>query len=382
MPRAPVTFEVEVGRETDEKAERVAKVARDHGAGGVLLITQPNVAWLTGGSTNRIDGSREAGAGALLITADGRRYVVANAIEMPRLAAEVVEGLSFEPAEYPWIEDQANPAKVAEVARSLLPSGASLAADWFFPETSLVEASLRRSRVPLLDEEIARYRTLGRDIGRVVGDVCRNLQPGITEDRVASLVSAAICGVGARPIVVLVAADDRLARYRHPVPTRSVWRDVLMVVVCGERHGLVVALTRIVSTGQRAELQHRTRATARVFERLLDSTRAGATGADLYAVAARAYADVGFAGEEKRHHQGGATGYRSREWIAHPASQEIVAPRQAFAWNPSITGTKIEDTVLFVDGACEMLTESPAWPTLALEVQGTTLQAADILIRS
>jgi Xaa-Pro aminopeptidase len=369
-----------MSRETDEKVERLLRVAGENAAGGVLLTTQRNVAWLTGGRTNRIDGSRETGAGALLVTGDGRRYVLGNAIEMPRLMAEVVDGLSFEAVEYAWIQDQANPAVAADLARSLLPNGSSLAADWPLPQTTLVEPSLMRARVPLVDEEITRYRSLGRDMGRVVGDVCRQVRPGTSEDRVAAVVSAAVCDAGARPLVVLVAGDDRLSRYRHPVPTSTPWHKVVMIVVCAEKHGLIVALSRLISVVREGRLGERTHATARVFERLLHATRAAVSGAELYDAAVRAYADVGFAGEEHRHHQGGATGYRTREWLAHPSSREQVATKQAFAWNPSITGTKVEDTVFLADGRYEVLTTSPDWPSIPIAVHGQTLSAADVLI--
>jgi hypothetical protein len=83
---------------------------------------------------------------------------------------------------------------------------------------------------------------------------------------------------------------------------------------------------------------------------------------------------VGFAGEERNHHQGGAIGYRAREWVAHPRSQEVVQPRQAFAWNPTITGTKVEDTALVLDGRAEIITPTPGWPTIAL---AGGLRAAD-----
>lgn len=369
-----------MGRETDEKVNRVARLAREAGAGGVLLATQRNVAWLTGGGTNRIDGSRETGAGSLVITADARRFAVANAIEMPRLMSEVVSGLEFEAVEYPWVDDQANPAVAVEHVRSLVGDQAPVAADWFFPGTQMIEGAMMRARVPLVNEEVDRYRALGRDVGRAVGDACRKLQPGMTEEQVAGVVAGAVCVFGARPIVVLVAGDERLSRYRHPVATSNVWRNVVMVVVCAERHGLVVALSRIVCAGPApGDLRTRTAATAQVFARLLQATSAGATGADLYAVAARAYEQVGFSGEERHHHQGGATGYRSREWVAHPQSREIVAACQAFAWNPSITGTKIEDTVLYTNGSYEVLTLSPDWPTIPFEINGQTLLVADVL---
>jgi Xaa-Pro aminopeptidase len=367
-----------VGVETDVKVERVARIAKDAGVAGVLLTTQRNFAWLTGGASNRIDGSRESGAGALLVSASGRRFVVANTIEMPRLQAEALAGLGFAPVEYPWTEDQANPAAALGYARAAI-SATGLAADWpVAPNTVVVEQALMRARADLVDEEIARYRELGRDLGTSIGFVCRSLRPGLREREIANGVSAAICQTNARPIVILVAGDDRIARFRHPVPTDHAWRNTVMVVVCAERHGLVVALSRIVSAGPIDNaLRDRTRSTARVFERLLGATRDGTSGAELFETAARAYEEVGFAGEEQRHHQGGAIGYRSREWVAHPRSEERVMPRQAFAWNPSITGAKIEDTVLLVNGEIEVITATPSWPTIEV---GRGAAAANVCV--
>ena len=78
----------------------------------------------------------------------------------------------------------------------------------------------------------------------------------------------------------------------------------------------------------------------------------------------------GFPGEERLHHQGGACGYLSRDWIAHPRSTEEVESPQAFAWNPSITGTKVEETCIVADGKAEPVTATPGWPVLEIEAAG------------
>jgi antitoxin VapB len=149
-----------------------------------------------------------------------------------------------------------------------------------------------------------------------------------------------------------------------------------MMALCAERDGLVVSLSRIVAAGAPEDLDAKTRATASVFGRLLAATRPGATGAQLYAVAADAYAAAGYPREELKHHQGGAIGYRAREWVAHPRSQEVVQRRQAFAWNPTITGTKIEDTALLLDDRVEIITASPDWPAVPA---GDHLSASAVL---
>lgn len=366
--------------EVDIKVERVARLATSLELAGLVLGAQPNFAWLTGGQSNRIDGSREAGAGALVVAANGRRYVVANTIEMPRLLGEALSGLGFEPVEIPWTEDRANPKAVVERLRAVIGPAARVGSDLGFPETLNVDAAVSRLRVPLTPGEVDRYRALGRDVAAAMGRVCRGLVPDLTEREVAGRLAADLAARGARPIVLLVGGDERLSRFRHPVPTGHRWRSILMAATCAERDGLVVAASRIVAAGAvSAALADTTARTAEVFGRLVAATRPGTVGRDLFEIAVRAYAGVGAAGEELKHHQGGAIGYRSRDWVAHPASEEVVQSSQAFAWNPSITGSKVEDTVLVGDEGFEPLTSDAGWPTIEVRTPGGPVAAAGVL---
>lgn len=56
-------------------------------------------------------------------------------------------------------------------------------------------------------------------------------------------------------------------------------------------------------------------------------------------------------------------------------------PDQAFAWNPSITGTKSEDTILCRQDGPEIMGLSDNWPSIQGEWKGQRFPRADILIR-
>jgi Xaa-Pro aminopeptidase len=365
--------------ELDDKTERLAKLARETNLGGILLTTQTNFSWLTGGGTNRIDGSREPGAGNLFVTADGRRYVIANTIEMPRLLAEELGDGGWEPIEYAWTEEHARPDTIARLAQRAC-GDATVGADWPVAGASPIDRPITRVRNLLTPAEVDRYVSLGVDAGRVLGEVCRDLEPGEDERAIAARMAAAVATTGARAVVTLVAADERLARFRHPVAGAKRWERVVMLVLCAQRHGLIVSLSRIVSAGRVPQaLEKITESNARVFAAMLEETTPGALGQDLFTVAQQAYSTEGFPGEEKKHHQGGATGYRTREWLAHPASEEQVQARQAFAWNPSITGTKIEETALVEGEDIRIITNSPDWPSHAIRVRNTTVSIPRVL---
>jgi Xaa-Pro aminopeptidase len=367
-------------QEVDRKVERLARVARDAGLRGVLLSTHWNFSWLSAGASNRIDISREAGAGGLLVAANGRRYVLANAIEMPRLSSEALAGLGFEPVEFPWVDERADPAFVSKCAIQVL-GGGPLAADSPSGDARAFEPYLSRLRAVLEPEEVLRYRTLGADVGRATGGVLQAVPTGVSEEEVIREVAIALLRAGTRPLVLLAAADNRLLHHRHPLPTSLVWGDRLMVAVCAERGGLVVALSRLLSAfPPDLEIVRRLGAAQRVFAALLDASVAGASAASLFRIAADTYTAAGFAGEEAKHHQGGPIGYRSREWIAHPRSVEVIATPAALAWNPSVTGTKVEETCLVTEHGVEVITSSPGWPSSAVTAQGRTILLPDHLV--
>jgi antitoxin VapB len=352
------------------------------GLGGVLLGAQHNFSWLTAGGSNGIDLSRDAGAGALLVRADGKRFVLASRIEMPRLLAEELAGEEFEPVEFAWEEEKASPTFLADRARSLLEGTSALGSDLpVSPEVRVIEGALAGCRYRLTPPEIERFRQLGQDAGRASSDLVRSLEPGETEQEVARRAQDALAAGGMRAVVCLVAADERIRQFRHPVPTARRWEKVLMLVVCARRGGLIASLTRIICAGAALEdLQRRTEAVARVNASLLALTRPGATGAELYRTAARAYDAAGFTGEARLHHQGGAAGYRTRDWVAHPASAEVVQDGQAFAWNPSITGTKAEETIIAREDGVEVVTRTSDWPQVAVEVDGSEYLSPGVLL--
>jgi antitoxin VapB len=154
-----------------------------------------------------------------------------------------------------------------------------------------------------------------------------------------------------------------------------------MLNFCARRWGLSVSMTRYVHFGAMpTELEDKFSAVAQVNARLLAATREGVTSDELFTVAEQAYSAVGWAGEEKQHHQGGATGYLEREWVARPGGSEHVAVRQAFAWNPNLPGAKVEDTYVLRDGLMETLTKTPELPVVSTRWQGVDYHSSGVLM--
>ena len=82
---------------------------------------------------------------------------------------------------------------------------------------------------------------------------------------------------------------------------------------------------------------------------------------------------LGYHDEWRNHYQGGPIGYGAREFgpapLAHPNAFTAypVAGHQACAWNPTVQGTKSEDTFLIEEAGNRMITNSAAWPSLSIE---------------
>lgn len=363
--------------EIDTKTGRLAGMLERDGLSGVLINGQHNFAWMTGGASNGVDHSRDNGVASILVTSAGERYLLANNIEMPRMLSEEISADYFEPVEVTWQDEKSS----GLVERACKIAGGELATDITVDATiRSIETQLASCRYELTPEEIERFRELGDDAGKAMRGVFDKISPGETEIEIATKMRGELAAFGIESVVTLVAADDRIGKFRHPVPTQNKWQKTVMLVTCAKRSGLIASLTRIACIGAVPdELRDKTEVAAFVYASLLDATRKGATGAELYETAAKAYAETGFPDEINKHHQGGAAGYRTRDWTAHPASKDAVKTNQAFAWNPSITGTKVEETIIVTENGIETITTSPDFPAISTTVGGVEFRSPGIL---
>jgi len=198
----------------------------------------------------------------------------------------------------------------------------------------------------------------------------------------AARTAAALLARGIAPSVLLMGTDDRIRRYKHAVPRAGVLERYGMVNLCARKWGLVVSITRFVHFGPLPqELAASFLAAARIHSTLLHATRAGASSGEIFTAAQAAYAEAGAAEEIELHHQGGACGYKEREWVITPDGKQIVALPQAFAYNPSLRGAKVEDTAIVTENGAEILTQTPTLPILETKIDGTTYRSAGVLVR-
>lgn len=349
--------------------------------GGVLINSQYNFAWLTGGKSNGINLNSENGACFLFVRNDGKKFVLANNIEMPRILSEEISADDFEPIEFAWQDEKSSGNFVFEKAKSLLDNGGEIASD--LPLSSnicSVERLIAPCRYSLTDAEIERFRNLGKDAVDVLGKIFEYIKPAETELEIARKVKDLLAIQNIESVVTLVGADERIAQFRHPIPTSNTWKKVLLIVVCARREGLIASLSRIACVGKIPdELRRKTDVVSYLFAKFLAETKIGANGAEIYKIAADTYAEKDFGDEINFHHQGGACGYKTREWVAHPKSAEIVQKNQAFAWNPSVTGTKAEETAIVFEDGVEIITATPNFPQISTEIDGKEFFAPDIL---
>jgi len=362
--------------ERSEKHARLSAYLAGRGLDGVVLTRRCNFSWYTCGAHNHVAEACDVGVSSLVVTPDASA-VVSNNIEATRLEAEDLPeriGLIV----YPYHDGR---ARLDAFGQAMGKGQFAADAPLDGLEMPLTDLEFDRLRWQLTGEEVERYRGVCRDVAASVESVARAARPGVTESDLAGRLAAELRSKSCSPWVLLVGSDDRAVRHRHPLPTDKRVEKCAMLVTTAERGGLIAAVTRLVAFGKLPpDLLRRHRAVAKVDAALIASTRPGTTLGEIFAAGQRAYAEVGFAEEWRHHHQGGSIGYLPREVKACPGCDVSVLGEQAFAWNPSIAGTKCEDTILCRRGGCDILTQSAEWPCLQAEWEGQSFRRPDILV--
>lgn len=135
---------------------------------------------------------------------------------------------------------------------------------------------------------------------------------------------------------MLLCNGSSRSSFRHPLPAHTPIGRRAMLVACARRDGMVANVTRWVRFG-----------TPKLSERNAE--------------------------QWELHHQGGPAGYAGRDPRVTAAAEDAMGVNQAFTWNPSGPGVKIEDTVQPTSSGIRVLTADPRWPAESVNGIGRPL---------
>jgi Xaa-Pro aminopeptidase len=355
--------------EWQDKQKKLAKFMSEKGIELLHLSNWRNFAWLTGGKQNQVGLLTDTGVASILIAPEGK-FILTNSIEFPRLRDEedlLAQGYRFQVI--PWFEALTGKSPLPDLVR-----GRKLFGDTWAGGAVDISNEINRLRYVMVPEEIDRYQKLGIDNTAAVEIAARQVKPGMTEYEIAALLNREARTLNIIPFACLVATDERIANYRHPVPQNKRLEKQAMLGMAGRRGGLCAPVTRTVYFGAIPdELRRRQEILLQVEVTLITATKAGLKVKDIFARAMAKYAELGWPDEWKMHHQGGCAGYNGREFLASPFCQEIVQDGQAFAWNPTVKGAKSEDAFVVKATGRVWITGSPDWPAAQVEMNGEIL---------
>ncbi|MGD9155869.1 MAG: M24 family metallopeptidase [Bacillota bacterium] len=362
-----------------QKHEKLKKLICAKKLDGILIVTQQNFSWLTGGKAY-VNIATQLSICKILVTKD-KLYLIGNNVDIPLILAEEIKDPYIKSQIETKIFNWQDSVQEFKFLHSILKG--KIAIDTSINDMLSVEGDLYSLRTVLSFEEIERYRILGQETAYALEQVVFTIKKGDSEREIAGKVISKLYSLDIFPVVLLVAVDERALKYRHPLPTDKRLERHAVLSVCGRRNGLIVSATRVIHFGKPSEeLAKRHNAVVKIDDQLIRSTRPGNKLGDILQKGLEIYKNEGYFSEWQLHFQGGVTGYNTRECKATVHSEEIIQENQVFAWNPSISGTKSEDTFLVLTNQNECITETGDFPYIEKNINNLTIKRPAILVRN
>lgn len=355
------------------KVDRVRRMMAEKHLFACFLKRQDNFAWLTCGGVNYVMPGDMGNCG-LLVTED-KLFAITNNIEAPRMRDEErVEELGFEILKGLWHDGSFESDTIHSLCGER-PVGYDQDGHDFN-----VSGLLKNLRASLTPEEVERYLEGGEKVSRLMEESAALIRPGDTERQAASRAAARAIEEGFEPLAIFCSSDERIRNYRHAITTGKVIRDRVQFGCNIRYRGLVIGCTRFVNLKPADAAFHKQyRANALVSCRMISATVPGASMVSALLAGKTAYEELGYPEEFDRHHQGGSIGYQARDCRVDFNTKELIAENQAFCWNPTITGTKSEDTFITTKDGIQFVTRPYLFPSINIEVNGKAFLRAGVL---
>ncbi|MEY3103449.1 MAG: hypothetical protein RL256_471, partial [Actinomycetota bacterium] len=223
--------------EQREKRARIKALLAEKGLDAVVLRKGANVAWIIGGRAH-IPTTLELSCMDVIVYQD-RIVVVTNKIEAQRLKDEELSG-DEELIVVNWFEGR----------DAQLPKGPRIGVDGPDSERTNIQGEIESLRRNLNEFEVSRLKEIGRDATSALEEAMLDIESDASEVEVAGEIAEELWERNLEPVVLLVAGENRIKRYRHPLPTTSQVGNLVMGVICARRKGLIASVTRLVHFGE------------------------------------------------------------------------------------------------------------------------------------
>ena len=343
----------------NQRIQPIRDLMKAKGLDAFVLRRNPNLAWAIAGRAH-VPTTIDMACFDLIITQDSAT-VITNVVEAPRLIAEELPS-----------EVTVNAIKWSEGRDPQLPTGSKVGSDQPGADRIDLGVEVEMMRASLIASDVDRFKAICTDAAVALGNAMKQVESSDREIDVAGLITHSLWQADLEIAFLGVAGEDRVHKFRHPLPTDAGVGNRVSASICAKRKGLIASVTRIVTFGEVSDsMINDYTSIFKVEAALLDATVVGKPFSDPINAAIAAYPVNGFDADEwTKHHQGGPTGFLPRDWPANQGSARLIANNQPIAWNPTGKGWKAEDTILATDSGVKLLTNDPDWP--AFEVNGRT----------
>ncbi len=359
------------------KAKRVRDFLQREKLDALVLGRQDNFAWITAGGDNRVVTTTEMGEGFVVLTQD-HKWLVSHHMDGRRFMEEQVPDQGYELVTLYW--HQGTPvAKIAELTR-----GMRIGADFPMPGAQHYASQIVDLHYPFTDLDLKRLRWIGKKSDELITQVAGDLQPGMTEQEIAACLAYEYTRAGITLDALMVGADDRVKRYRHPLPTDKKLERFAFLHPPGRRWGVHANITRLVHFGEPPpDVRNAFKAVTTVAAHVAAMLAPGVRFADILAEQKRLYAEFGYADEWNYHFLGGISGYTLVDPARCLDPQAHVVERQSYGYFITITGAKFEELMLFTEDGTELASLPPGtqWPTRTVQTPRGDFRVPEILVR-
>lgn len=360
--------------EAQEKERRLHTALSVLGYDSVILTRRSNFAWITCGG-EAVSSRVSHTSPVYLVITPQRKYAVGYVMDLPWAMESVLGNLEYDGVALPTF------GKTPEQVALELAEGRT-AADDLFLGVDDIQRHIVRLHEPYTPEEIARYRQLAAECAAIQAAVARWVEPGMTERQVLAHVWRLYLERGIEGHYMFVGADDRIRRFRHPVPSDKPIEQAVLIAPGVAKWGLLMSTSRLIYFGEPPEdIRRRFHAMATIQAALLARTQVGTPLTALFDLIMELFGQLGYPEERYNHFHGGPVGYWAGYAERMRDPQEVVKPNMAFLFYLTVAGVHCEELMLVDDQKAEIVSVDAEWPRLHISFEGQNIAVPDIFVR-